>query len=115
MTSISVPALLLVLELEDLELELIDFGADDVELDEESNEILVEGTFEGSGQIQNYFEENGFEILSSELVYVPNSTRELTDDQREQVRKLIDKIEEDDDVQNVYANFDLPDEVMAEL
>ena len=95
---------------EDLELELIDFGADDVELDEESNEILVEGTFEGSGQIQNYFEENGFEILSSELVYVPNSTRELTDDQREQVRKLIDKIEEDDDVQNVYHNMVEPEE-----
>lgn len=92
-------------DIEELELELIDFGADSVSVDEESNEINIEGTFEGGTKIQGYLEENGFEIKSQEYVYIPNDLKTLSDDQRAQVQKLLDKIEEDEDVQNVFHNM----------
>ena len=97
-------------DLEELELELIDFGADEVSKDDETGEILVEGTFEAGTKIQGYFEENGFEILSQEYAYIPNDQKTLTDEQRAQVQKLLDKIEDDEDVQNVYHNMLEPDE-----
>lgn len=92
-------------DIEELELELIDFGGESVEMDEEAGEILIEGTFEGGTKIQGYLEENGFEILSSEYVYLPNNMKEVTPEQREKVQKLLDKIDEDDDVQNVFHNM----------
>ena len=92
-------------DVEELELELIDYGAESVEMDEEAGEILIEGTFEGGTKIQGYLEENEFEILSSEYVYLPNNMKEVTPEQREKVQKLLDKIEEDDDVQNVFHNM----------
>ena len=55
--------------------------------------------------MQKYLEDNGFEIQSMEFVRIPNDTKELTDEQRESVQKLIDKIEEDEDVQNVFTNM----------
>jgi transcriptional/translational regulatory protein YebC/TACO1 len=50
-------------------------------------------------------EENGFEIQSAEFERIPNDQKELTEEQREQVMKLIEKIEDDEDVQNVYHNM----------
>lgn len=91
------------LELEELELELIDFGAD--ELVQEEEEITIYGEFESYNLIQKYLEENGFEIVSSEFVRIPNDVKELSKEQRAQVYKLIDKLEDDDDVQNVYHNM----------
>ncbi len=91
------------LELEELELELIDFGAD--ELVQEENEITIYGEFESYNSIQKHLEENGFEIISAEFVRIPNDTKELTKEQRAQVYKLIDKLEDDEDVQNVYHNM----------
>ncbi|MCR5569752.1 MAG: YebC/PmpR family DNA-binding transcriptional regulator [Paludibacteraceae bacterium] len=93
-------------DVEELELELIDYGAESVEKDEEAGEILIEGTFEGGTKIQGYLEENEFEILSCEYVYLPNNMKEVTPEQREKVQKLLDKIEEDDDVQNVFHNME---------
>lgn len=90
-------------ELEDLELELIDFGAD--ELVQEGNEITIYGEFESFNAIQKYLEEAGFEIINSEFERIPNDTKELTPEQRAQVNKLIDKLEDDEDVQNVYHNM----------
>ena len=55
--------------------------------------------------IYNRVKENGFEILSCEYVYLPNNMKEVTPEQREKVQKLLDKIEEDDDVQNVFHNM----------
>lgn len=91
------------IELEDLELELIDFGAD--ELVEEDNEIVIYGEFESFNAIQKYMEENGFEIVSAEFERIPNDTKELTPEQRKLVNKLIDKLEDDEDVQNVFHNM----------
>lgn len=89
--------------LEDLELELIDFGADEIESDEE--EIVIYTAFTDFGNMQKALEAKKYNIISSELERVPNSTIELNDEQVEEVMKLVGKLEEDDDVQTVYHNL----------
>ncbi len=89
--------------LEDLELELIDYGVDELEADEE--EIVLYGAFESYSDIQKYLEENGYEIISSEFVRIPNDLKELDAEQRASIEKLIERIEEDEDVQNVFHNM----------
>ncbi len=91
-------------DLEELELELIDFGVEEIGQDEEDN-IIIYGDFQAYSQIQKYLEENGFEINSAEFVRIPNDFKSVTAEQREAVQKLIDKIEEDEDVQNVFTNM----------
>ena len=93
------------ISLDDLELEMIDYGADEFYLDEEENEITIYGAFEDNSSIQKYLEDNGFEIKSSEFVRIPNDYKELTAEQRETIEKLLDKFEDDDDVQNVFHNM----------
>lgn len=88
---------------EDLELELIDYGVDEVEQDEEA--IVLSGAFEENSNIQKYLEDNGFEIESSEFVRIPNDLKEVTPEQREILEKLLEKFEDDDDVQNVFHNM----------
>ena len=89
--------------LEDLELELIDYGVD--ELDQDEEDIVIYGAFEENSNIQKYLEDNGFEITSSEFVRIPNDTKEVTAEQRETLEKLLEKFEDDDDVQNVFHNM----------
>ncbi len=93
------------IDLEELELELIDFNVDEVF--EEDNELMIFADFQSFGPIQKYFEENGFEIKSFKFERIPNDTKELNEDQKEEVFKLIDKLEEDDDVTNVFHNIKL--------
>lgn len=90
--------------LEDLELELIDYGVDEVDQDDEDNVILY-GEFKSYSDIQKYLEENGFEIHSAEFERIPNDLKELNAEQQAQIRKLLDKFEEDEDVQNVFHNM----------
>lgn len=91
------------LSTEDLELELIDYGVDEVEPDED--EIVLYGAFEEFANIQKYLEENGFEIISAEFERIPNDLKEVTPEQRVQLEKLLEKFEEDEDVQNVFHNM----------
>ena len=91
------------ISLDDMELELIDFGVDELVEDEEG--ILLYGDFQSYSIIQKYLEENGFEILSAEFERIPNDMKELNEEQKAQVMKLIDKIEDDEDVQNVFHNM----------
>lgn len=91
------------IEMDELELELIDCGAEEVDMDEE--EIMISGAFESNGEIQKYLEENGFEIISSEFVYEANDYKELNAEQAAQVEALIDVVEEDEDVQNVFTTM----------
>jgi YebC/PmpR family DNA-binding regulatory protein len=88
---------------EDLELELIDYGVDEVEQDEDA--IELSGAFEENSNIQKYLEDNGFEIESSEFVRIPNDLKDVTAEQREVLEKLLEKFEDDDDVQNVFHNM----------
>ncbi|MCD8186196.1 MAG: YebC/PmpR family DNA-binding transcriptional regulator [Rikenellaceae bacterium] len=100
------------LDLEELELELIDFEVDEVFEDEGENgtEIVMYGPFESFGKIQHYLEEKGFEIRIGEFERIPTDTKEVTEEQRATIEKLIDKFEEDDDVTNVFHNMKEPEE-----
>ena len=95
-------------DIEELELELIDCGVDEVEPDED--EIVLYGAFEDNSTIQKYLEDNGYEIISSEFERIPNDLKEVTDEQRASIEKLLDKLEEDEDVQNVFHNMKEPEE-----
>jgi YebC/PmpR family DNA-binding regulatory protein len=92
------------IDLEELELELIDFGVEEVFMDDDG--ILIYAPFESFGAIQKYLEENKLEILSSGFERIPQVTKKLTEEQAADVEKLLEKIEEDDDVQNVYHTME---------
>jgi YebC/PmpR family DNA-binding regulatory protein len=89
--------------LEDLELELIDYGVDEVETDE--GEILLYGDFKSYSGIQSWLESNGFEIHAAEFERIPHETKTLNEEQRAQIEKLLEKFEDDEDVQNVFHNM----------
>lgn len=91
------------LDLEELELELIDFGLEELRKDEGS--VLLYCAFTEFGSLQKALEERGIEVESAELVRLPNHTKELNDDEVEDVIRLIEKLEEDDDVINVFHNM----------
>ena len=91
------------IDIEELELELIDFGVDDCFL--EDNEIHIYAEFANFGPIQKYLEENNFEIKSFKFERIPNDLKELNEEEQKQVEKLIDKLEDDDDVVNVFHNM----------
>ncbi|MDR0508050.1 MAG: YebC/PmpR family DNA-binding transcriptional regulator [Dysgonamonadaceae bacterium] len=91
--------------LEELELDLIDFGVDEIEYDEDENVILLYGEFQSYSAIQKYLEERGYEIHSAEFEWIPNDYKEVTEEQRVSLDKLLDKFEEDEDVQNVFHNM----------
>jgi|TARA_B110000879_G_scaffold108187_1_gene145364 YebC/PmpR family DNA-binding regulatory protein len=88
------------LEIDELELELIDFGVDEIEGDDE--DLMVMGNFAEFGNIQKGLDEKNIEIIESGTERIPTDTKTLTDEERKDVDKLLDKIEEDDDVINVY-------------
>ncbi len=89
---------------EELELDLIDYGAEEVFVDDDG--IIVYAPFENFGSIQKYFEDNNKEILSSGFERIPQVTTTLSEEQKADIDKLLEKIEEDDDVQNVYHTMD---------
>jgi YebC/PmpR family DNA-binding regulatory protein len=93
-------------DLEELELDLIDYGVDEIEQDEDGN-IILYGEFKSNSDIQKHLEENGFEIQSAEFERIPHELKDVTEEQRVQLNKLLDKFEEDDDVQNVFHNMKL--------
>lgn len=89
--------------IEDLELELIDYGADEIEQDE--NEIVIFTEFEDFGKMQKALEEKGLNVISSDFERFPLSYAKVTKEQEAEVMKMIDKMEEDDDVNTVYHNM----------
>ncbi|HET8808773.1 MAG TPA: YebC/PmpR family DNA-binding transcriptional regulator [Flavobacteriaceae bacterium] len=92
------------LDVEELELEFIDFGAEEVFEDEDG--VLIYAPFESFGAIQKELEDRNIEILSSGFERIPQTTKTLTAEEEADVEKLLEKIEEDDDVQNVYHTMD---------
>jgi len=91
------------LDPEELELEMIDFGAEEVFLDEDG--IHIYAPFENFGAIQKELEARGLEIISSGFERIPQITKPLSQEEAADVEKLLEKIEEDDDVQNVFHNM----------
>lgn len=93
-------------EMDDLILELIDYGVDDeYDYDEEENEVTIYGAPTSFGDIQKHLEENGFEMTSAEFTRIPNDTKEVTAEERETIDKMVERLEDFDDVQNVYTNM----------
>ncbi len=92
--------------LEDLELELIDFGVDEIEYDEEENVVLIYGEFQSYAAIQKHLEEKEYEIHSAEFERIPKEYKSVTEEQRVTLEKLLEKFEEDEDVQNVFHNME---------
>ncbi|MCF4101704.1 YebC/PmpR family DNA-binding transcriptional regulator [Gillisia sp. M10.2A] len=92
------------LDAEELELELIDFGAEEVFEDEDG--ILIYAPFESFGTLQKELESRNIEILSSGFERIPQVTKKLTPEEAADVEKLLERLEEDDDVQNVYHTME---------
>ena len=93
------------MELEEFELELIDFDVEEVFEDEDG--ILIYAPFEQFGAIQTYLEENELEILSSGFERIPTTIKKISEEAQADVEKLVERLEEEDDVQNVYHSMDL--------
>ena len=92
------------LDMDELIFDLIDYGVEE-EFDEEDNEITIYGDPKSYGAIQKYLEENGFEMTGSEFTRIPNDLKDVNDEQRAAIEKIVERLEEDDDVQNVYTNM----------
>jgi YebC/PmpR family DNA-binding regulatory protein len=90
-------------DLEELEFEMIDLGVQEVFAEDDN--IIIYGDFEAFGPIQKYIEENDFEIVNAEFERIPTEIKELNEEQVADVEKLLEKLEEDEDVTNVYHNM----------
>jgi YebC/PmpR family DNA-binding regulatory protein len=94
------------LDMDELILNLIDYGVDDeYDQDEEEDSITIYGDPKNFGQIQQYLEENGFEVIGAEFTYIPNDLKDVTPEERETLDKMVERLEEFDDVQTVYTNM----------
>ena len=91
------------LDLEELEFELIDFGV--IDLSKSENEISITAKFENFGSIQKELERRSFQITSSDFEREAITLKNLNEDEINKVEKLINMIDEDEDVQNVYHNM----------
>ena len=87
----------------EIELDLIDAGAEDIETNKE--EIIIYTKFTEFGHFQKFLESKNMEANSTELHYIPATTKELSEDEQDEVLKLVDALESDDDVQHVYHNL----------
>ena len=91
------------LNLDEWELDLIDAGAEDI--DRQDDEIIIYTKFTEFGSMQKFLESRHLEAKSSDLQYIPNATKELNEEQQDEVLKLVEVLESDEDVQNVYHNL----------
>ena len=91
------------MDLEELELELIDAGLEEIE--EEEGIVLVTADYKDFGTLNKAFEDMGIELTKAELKRISNNPQEFTEEQQEEIGKLLEKLEDDDDVQGVYTNI----------
>ena len=89
---------------DDLEFELIDFGLEEIGEDAEGN-IIIRTAFNEYGNMSKALEEKKIEVISAELTWIPSNTMELNEEQSNDVLKLVENLEQDDDVQKVYHNL----------
>lgn len=99
---------------EELQLEMIEMGATDFKMDGNLIEVFCEPS--DFAAVRSKLNEAGIKVESASLSYIPDNTVEITDEKvAEKILKLIDKIEEDDDVSDVYSNFDIPEDILSKL
>ena len=100
-------------EWDDFEMEMIDGGAE--EIDQDENEVLITTAFEDFGSMSHKLDELGIEAKSAELQRIPNITKGMTDDQFKANMKMLERFEEDDDVQNVFHNMEFTEEQLESM
>ena len=94
------------LDMDEMILDLIDYGVEDeYDEDEEENSITIYGDPKSFGAIQKHLEDEGFDVVGAEFTYIPNDLKEVTDEQRETIDKMVERLEDFDDVQTVYTNM----------
>lgn len=91
------------IDLEELELELIDFGLEEFDIDD--NTIYAYGDYTNFGSLTKAFEDKGIEVVKADLQRIPTSPIDVTDEQMVDIEKLLNKLDDDDDVQNVFTNL----------
>ena len=91
------------IDIEELELELIDAGLEEIELNE--NRVYVYGDYTSFGSLAAALEEKGIDVEKSSLQRIPTSPVEFTEEQLNDIEKMLDKIEDDDDIQQVFTNI----------
>jgi len=101
------------LSVEELELEVIDAGAEDFEVDGDS--LTITCAKENFGSVNRKLNELGIEVEEAGLKRIPNDTKKLDLESSKKVLRFIDVLEDDDDIQNVYHNLEMTDELAAEL
>ena len=92
------------INIEDLELDLIDFGLEEIGEDSEGN-IIIRTSYNDFGNMSKALEEKKIEVITSELTRIPSTTVNLNEEEANEVLKLVDHLEQDDDVQKVYHNL----------
>lgn len=90
---------------DEIEMELIDFGAEELTWDDETNELIVQVAFTDFGLMQNGLEEKKYTVKETIKTFIPTTTKELTEAEEEEFKKMIDKMEDDDDIMSVYHNI----------
>ena len=90
-------------EVEDFEFELIDYGMEDFAFDDE--DVYIYTDYTDFNQMQKALEELKIDVKNAELQYLPNTYVDLTEDQAQEVLDMVERLEGDDDVQNVYHNL----------
>ena len=99
------------MDMEEFILEMIDFDVDeDYEEDDEEGTITIYGDPKSYAAIQKHLEEGGYEDVGGEFTYIPNDQKDVTAEQRETINKMVERLEEFDDVQTVFTNMK-PEEV----
>ena len=100
-------------ELEELEMDLIDFGLE--ELTAVEDEVIIQTSFDDYGKMQSQLDDKKLIVSNTELQRIPVDTTKLALDDAQKVMKLIDKMEEDDDVNAVYHNLEITEELINSL
>ncbi len=94
------------MDMDDFLLEMIDYNVDeDMDFDEEEGTITIYGDPKSYSVIQKHLEEQGFEEIGGDFTYIPNDLKEVTEEQRAAIDKMVERLEEFDDVQTVYTNM----------
>lgn len=109
----TIPSANINMDMEDFEMELIDGGADDVEV--ESDFVIVYTSFENFGNMQKKLEELSVEPESADLQRIPNTTTALDLHASKTIMNMMDKFEDEDDVNNVFHNLEMTDELLEQL
>ena len=91
-------------KIEDLELDLIDYGLEEIVVENDESELIIYANFDSFGEIQSELEKKEIKIISSDVERIPKTILTINDEQRKEFEAFIQKCEEDDDIQKIHHN-----------